>query len=115
MDSFSMEQRRSTRYSVQVSAILTFRAYGEHFENMTHDLSVDGASFSAWHPVHMGDGVLISLQFDEERFECKGQVRWVQTLPDGERRFGVRFVDLFDDERRRLQHILRTEGEPIHV
>ena len=115
MDSFNTAQRRSTRYAVQVNAVLTFRTDGEPLENTTLDLGVEGAAFTAWHEVHVGDGVILCLHFGNERFECKGQVRWVRTFPGGERRFGIRFVDLFDDEKRELCDFLHAEGQAVRT
>ena len=53
----------------------------------------------------VGDAVAITLQVASERFELMGAVAWVR--PDADA-VGVRFVDVSEEDRLRLERVVGT-------
>jgi hypothetical protein len=100
------EKRRYARHGESVCAWLTFHYDALQCGTLTEDLSSEGACFSTLRPIHAGEQVLLNLQVDPTGIECKGKVCWALTMPNGLNRFGVRFVDIGDDEREQLSHYL---------
>jgi len=74
----------------------------------TVDLCEQGARFSGVEVVHPGTPVITHLQigFGHGVIECKGKVIWSAVGPRGLYDFGVRFVDLSDEERAILGHTI---------
>ncbi len=65
------------------------------------DLSTEGARFATIHPITSGELVMVRLEVraGAPAVECKGRICWVEPMEDRVRQFGVRFVDLAEDER----------------
>lgn len=65
------------------------------------DLSTEGARFATIRPVTPGEPVMVRLEVraGAPAVECKGRICWVEPMEDRVREFGVRFVDLAEDER----------------
>ena len=65
------------------------------------DLSTEGARFATIRSVTKGDLVMVRLEVraGAPAVECKGRICWVEPMEDRVREFGVRFVDLTEDER----------------
>jgi uncharacterized protein (TIGR02266 family) len=53
----------------------------------------------------VGDPVGITLQVASERFELMGAVAWVRTDAEA---VGVRFVDVSEEDRQRLERVVDT-------
>jgi hypothetical protein len=98
------EARRHSRHSVAVCAWLDFRCENTTRGTVSEDLSLEGARFSSMRPVAVGEPVLVRMQLDRSGgpIECKGRVCWSNSLPNKLHTFGVRFVDLSEDERNGL-------------
>lgn len=98
------EARRHSRYTVAVCAWLDFRCENTTRGTVSEDLSLEGARFSSMRPVAVGERVLVRMQLSRAGgpIECKGRVCWSNSLPNKLHTFGVRFVDLSEDERNGL-------------
>ncbi len=96
------ERRRFERHGESVCAWLTYHYDALQCGTLTEDLSADGACFSTLRRVNTGEQLLLHLQVDPMGIECKGKVCWSLSMPNGLNRFGVRFVDIRDDERDQL-------------
>lgn len=108
MDTARKERRRFERYHESICAWLTFHYDTLQYGTLTEDVSVDGACFSTLRKVNAGEHLMLHLQVEPGGIECKGKVCWIQPMPNGLNRFGVRFVDLMDDERDHLaRHLAR--------
>jgi hypothetical protein len=110
MAGVTIEQRRFTRRGVSLRGALRFHSPPALLEAHTVDLGLEGARFHAAGIVHEGAPVLVRLEFGagQPALECKGRVCWTDEAPEGLSRFGVRFLDLRDDERELLDHYLAT-------
>ncbi len=95
------EARRHPRHKVAVCAWLDFHHEKTARGTVSEDLAVEGARFSSMRPVVVGERVLIRMQLDRSGgpIECKGRICWARTQANRLHTFGVRFVDLSDDER----------------
>ena len=71
----------------------------------TVDLSQEGARFAGERPVDLRSLVLLRFQLENPpaTIECKGRVCWSRAAGDGSNQFGIRFLDLTDDERELLE------------
>jgi hypothetical protein len=100
--------RRHKRMAVPVCAWLDFRGDSATRAMRSLDLSLEGARFATIRPVRTGDAVMARLEIrsGESAVECKGRVCWVRPMQDRVRHFGVRFVDLSDEERSRIEQLL---------
>lgn len=106
MDETKVEQRRFDRRDENVCAWLTFHYDTLQCGTLTEDLSSEGACFSTLRRVNPGEHLLLHLQVDPSGIECKAKVCWTQAMPNGLNRFGVRFVDILEDERDQLSNYL---------
>ncbi len=81
------------------------------------DLSAHGARFSTIRPVAKGDLVMVRLEVrpGAPAVECKGRVCWAESMADQVREFGVRFIDLVEDERAQIRTAMRdtTSGQSL--
>lgn len=98
------EARRHNRHKVAVCAWLDFYHENTTRGTVSEDLSLEGARFSSMRPVNVGERVLVRMQLDRAGtpIECKGRVCWTASQPNRLHTFGVRFVDLSEDERGNL-------------
>lgn len=98
-----------------VCAWLDFRGDSATRAMRSLDLSEEGARFATIRPVRAGDAVMVRLDVraGEPAVECKGRVCWVRPMQDRVRHFGVRFVDLADDERSRIEQSLRDAADRV--
>lgn len=74
----------------------------------TVDLAPEGARFTCDRLVDLRSLVLLRLQLENPSttIECKGRVCWSRRTSNGESQFGMRFLDLTDDERELLDRYL---------
>jgi hypothetical protein len=78
-------------------------------------MSQEGARFSALEAVAVGTSLLVDLQLQPNGcvIECKGRVCWTQLKENGLHHFGVRFIDLSEEETDQLARFLEeTRPEP---
>lgn len=103
------EQRRHARRKAGVCAWLQFSGDDATRGMVSVDLGLEGAQFSSLRPVGTGERVLVRLQLGPSHptVECKGVVRWAAPMPNRLNHFGVRFVDLRDDERAAIESFLK--------
>ncbi|MBI5094287.1 MAG: PilZ domain-containing protein [Candidatus Hydrogenedentes bacterium] len=115
MSGLCSEKRRGVRRAKSVSAWLRFRSEKAHWGTVTLDVGTGGARFTAERPVEVGEHVLLTVQLEpsKDRIECKGHVTWSKQQEDGTYRFGVRFVDLNEDESAALERFVSDTGEVI--
>ena len=108
MDTNLNDSRRHIRQRVTACAWLEFSQETLPRATTTLDLAIEGARFSSMKPATLGDPVLVRLQLgtSPRYIECKGKVCWTDRMPNRLYNFGVRFVDLYEDERLRLEQFL---------
>ncbi len=101
MDIVRTDQRRFARQEGAVPAWLHFHEEDMPTRTITVNMGVEGAAFVLPRQIERGDPVMVRLRLepDGQTLECKGKVCWTQAQTDGATRFGVRFLDLRDDER----------------
>jgi len=104
MEVKSTNNRRHKRQTVPLCAWLEFEEDGSTRAMRSLDLSTEGGRFSTIRPVDSGDFVMVRLEVrpGAPAVECKGRVCWVDTMGDDVREFGVRFLDLVEDERSQI-------------
>jgi len=114
MNDETRDRRRHTRVPAKACAWLRFQNENALWGTMCVDLAREGARFSALRPVTRGSMVLLQLQLrsNAPAMECKSRVCWSRLMPDGLYSFGVRFLDLTEDELERLGGFLQESGEP---
>lgn len=106
------ERRREARRAYDVAVYVHHD--GEEFVGLCGDVS-EGGLFVATHDAPP-KGSLIELEFlmpdSDEEFRLEAEVRWVRKEWDEEARvapgFGVRFIDLSDKDRARLDRVLEA-------
>jgi len=102
-----MNRRRHPRGASAARGWLQFRGDVSARETVSADLAREGAQFSTAGPREAGEQALVHLQLAfGGTIECKGKVCWSRCAPDGTCNFGVRFVDLADDEGEAIQCFL---------
>lgn len=108
MDTHTEDRRRHPRLDVETCAWLLFPHEDAARVTTTVDLSQAGAQFSGVQPVDLDTHVLLNLQLDPGRrsLECKGSIRCCRAVGGGLYRYGVRFLDLLEDERGQLREYL---------
>lgn len=114
----SKDSRRHKRHRVAVCAWLDFRHENSARGTVSEDLAVEGARFSSLRPVVVGEPVLVRMQLDRSRgpIECKGRICWTKSQPNHLHTFGVRFVDLCEEEQGHLASFLdRTRPNPAYA
>jgi len=101
-------KRRHQRKNVNVLAwsLLSLDA-GPHVTE-TIDLASEGARLTSAHPVESYSIVLLRLRLEDSTttIECKGRICWCESVDSGVYHYGVRFLDLSDDERELLEKYL---------
>ena len=108
MDGARTDKRRFERVPVSVPTRLYFHEAEEPLASMTADLGLEGARFCSERRLRAGAPVLVRLQLgpDKPIIECKGKVCWAGDGDEEFTDFGVRFLDLRDDEREALRRFL---------
>jgi len=101
MNMYAEFKRRYQREKVRVWTWMVLSRDGMPRVTRTIDLTPEGAQFSSVLPVDPYLVVLLRFQLEEPpvALECKGRVCWSRMMDDGLYHYGVRFVDLSDDER----------------
>lgn len=110
----SDERRRFERNEIAVCVWLQFHHDSTVQGTTTVDLSPEGARFHASKAVRPGQHVMLYLQLDPVAYtvECKGKVCWATPQPSGLTAFGVRFLDLQEEEHERIGRALRKYPKP---
>jgi hypothetical protein len=95
------ERRRYDRPPIKALAWIRFRGDHTVWATTTTNLTEEGAQFTSYTPVKTGEPLMLHVQprGNMSPLECKGQIIWCALADDGLYRFGVRIVDLCDDER----------------
>ncbi|HRK34960.1 MAG TPA: PilZ domain-containing protein [Candidatus Hydrogenedentes bacterium] len=93
--------RRHERYQVPIAAWIEFHGDAETRGTVSRDVSAEGARFSSVRPMLAGEPVIVRMQLGRgaQIVECKGRVVWTKQMPNRLHDFGVRFVDLDEDEQ----------------
>ena len=75
------------------------------------DFSSEGARFATIKPVATGEPVMLRMELftGAPAIECKGRVCWVRPMESRLRHFGVRFIDLDEEERDLIDQALTPE------
>ena len=110
------ERRCHARVEQRLCAWISFQASETAYGTLTVDIGARGAKFSTLRSVEIGEPVLVCLQFPSGSIDCKGKVCWAHWASNGLNYFGVRFLDLSDSERDRLEHYIdrRSRLAVIH-
>lgn len=105
-------KRRFERQPMNVPTSLQFHEKGSSTVTLTADLGIEGARFCTETPVQPGTPVLLRLQLGHngQVLECKGKVCWTADTDDEFTAFGIRFLDLREDERELLRQFLAESG-----
>jgi Tfp pilus assembly protein PilZ len=100
--------RRFLRHRVPLCAWLEFRDDDSTRAMRSLDLSTEGARFATIRAVEKNDPIMVRLEVrpGAPAVECKGRVCWVEPMQDRVRLFGIRFVDLAEDERIQIEQAL---------
>ncbi len=107
MTNIGLDRRRHPRRDVAVCAWLRFRDENSPRCTRSCDLSREGGRFVTIRPVPVGEPLLITLALSGVKsLECKATVEWCRCLPNRMHEFGVRFVDLHDEEYAQLDEVL---------
>lgn len=117
MSGFTPDQRRHGRPKLSISAWLRFKDELAQWGTVTVDIGKEGARFSTLKHVSMGEHVLLTVQLEPttQSIECKGQVCWSRCSQDGRCEFGVRFIDLNEEERESLERFLSSGGAVVSL
>jgi CheY-like chemotaxis protein len=77
------------------------------FSGMTRNISASGILCESVMPLNAND-LLSSLLFrvDSSEIVADGKVIWVASLPDGIYNYGVRFINLAQDHREKIEHFV---------
>jgi len=113
MNRYGEFKRRCLREDVQIPTWISFHGVDDPQFTHTIDLAPEGALFSSVKPVEPLSLVLLRLELIDRdvTVECKGRVCWSQTTYHGMCHYGVRFLDLADDERDMLEmYLAGTHG-----
>lgn len=96
--------RRHERYPVPVAAWIEFYGDSHSRSALSRDVSAEGARFSGIRPALTGEPVLVRMQLGRTQtpMECKGRIVWSKSMPNRLYEFGVRFVDLSEEEQSNL-------------
>lgn len=110
-------KRRNRRQPVAVCAWLEFDSDRTTRGMVSVDLGPEGAQFCALNAVNLGERVLVRLQLEStgRPMECKGRVCWTQSKPNSLQHFGIRFLDLHEDEQARLCDFLGGAYDPSAI
>ena len=93
--------RRHERYTVPVAAWIEFYGDTNSRGAISRDVSAEGARFSSVRPTLVGEPVIVRMQLGRAQtpMECKGRIVWSKYMPNRLHEYGVRFVDLSEEER----------------
>ena len=93
--------RRHERYAVPVAAWIEFYGDANSRGTISRDISSEGARFSSIRPTLVGEPVIVRMQLGRAKpvMECKGRVVWSEYMPNRLHEYGVRFVDLTEEEQ----------------
>ncbi|NUM55599.1 MAG: PilZ domain-containing protein [Candidatus Hydrogenedentes bacterium] len=93
--------RRHERYAVPVAAWIEFYGDTNTRGTISRDVSAEGARFSSIRPTLVGEPVIVRMQLGRAQtpMECKGRVVWSKYMPNRLHEYGVRFVDLSEEEQ----------------
>ena len=93
--------RRHERYAVPVAAWIEFYGDANSRGTISRDVSSEGARFSSVRPTLVGEPVIVRMQLGRAKpvMECKGRVVWSKYMPNRLHEYGVRFVDLTEEEQ----------------
>ena len=111
-----MERRRHIRRNVETSVWLYQPSDGRPSIMRSADLSLSGMRLTWLRPVMRGQPLLLRLHLGANgpAIECKGRVCWCEQLANGMYRFGVRFLDLADDETAQMEEFFSvTKAGPV--
>ena len=105
-----MERRRHIRHLTETGAWLCQPRERRPVPMRSADLSASGVRLLWLRPLVPGTPLLVRLQLGETGpvIECKGRVCWSAPLENGLHQFGVRFLDVTDDELERLEEFLSS-------
>lgn len=112
----TMERRRHIRHGIEISAWLYEPREGHPSPMRSGDLSLLGVRLTWLRPLPAGTSLLVRLQLGENgtAIECKGRVCWCAPLKNGLYHFGVRFLDMTEDEREEMEEFIRiTKARPV--
>ena len=112
----AMERRRHTRHFVETGAWLCPPHERQPVPVRSADLSVSGVRLHCMKPIAPGTPLLIRLQLSATgpALECKGRVCWCAPLSNDAYQFGVRFLDVTDDEFEEVEgHLRSTRARPV--
>jgi c-di-GMP-binding flagellar brake protein YcgR len=100
-----MERRRHIRHRIETAVWLYEPRENRPSPMRSADLSLSGIRLTWLRPLVSGTPLLVRLQLGESglAIECKGRVRWCAPLTNGLYHFGVRFLDMTEDERDQLE------------
>ena len=100
------DNRLHSRFKKPICTWLSF--FGGHgtYGTVTMDIGDGGARFCMMKDVNKDDRVLLNVQVAPSCIECKGRVCWVEDGEDGFNTFGVRFLDLSEEDRDSLKRYL---------
>lgn len=116
MDKGISNRRRHPRHPIAVCAWLRFRDEDTARCTRSCDLAREGARFVALRPVRAAEPVILSLSLSGTRsMECKAVVCWSRRIPNGMFEFGVRFLDLRDEEYEQLDAALASAEQTFAV
>jgi hypothetical protein len=104
-----MERRQFPRFRVKFSVTLSFSRGRDAGEGTLANLSVGGACVASNKRVSQGDFVSLQIYVPGHEFPIVVQsaaVRWVRGVE-----FGVEFLKLTDEQRRRLDDLLAVVSE----
>jgi hypothetical protein len=109
-----INKRRFERQSLNVPTALQFHENGAAVVTLTADLGIEGARFCTEKSITPGTPVLLRLQLgpNGQVLECKGKVCWTTDGGDDFTYFGIRFLDLHEDERELLRQFLSQPDQP---
>ena len=97
-------KRRHERFAVPVAAWLEFFGDTDTRGTVSRDVGAEGARFSGVRPALVGEPVIVRMQLGRgtQPVECKGRIVWSKMMPNRLHDFGVRFLDLSEEERAEL-------------
>lgn len=113
----SQEQRRHTRYPVEVAAEVEIA--GDMVVASTNNISSGGVGIVVDRVVEEGAAIGVTLFLtqdgiedpDEEPFEASAEVMWAAEQDEGRWVAGLRFGKLDGDQTARLERFLSAVGE----
>jgi uncharacterized protein (TIGR02266 family) len=98
--------------SLDVEAHVTLDSDTHFFAGFTDDIGEGGVFVQSWIPKKVGDQLTLrmTLQDDEQPIDTVGEVRWVRPFDrssDAPPGYGIAFLDLSPEDRRRIDKFLK--------